>query len=64
LKALLAGHRGESGIVYCLSRRKTEDTAAWLVEQGIEALPYHAGLDASTRTANQQRFLREDGIVV
>ena len=64
LKALLAGHRGESGIVYCLSRRKTEDTAAWLVEQGIEALPYHAGLDAVTRTANQQRFLREDGIVV
>jgi ATP-dependent DNA helicase RecQ len=64
LKALLAGHRGESGIVYCLSRRKTEDTAAWLCQQGIEALPYHAGLDAATRTANQQRFLREDGIVV
>jgi len=64
LRAFLAGHRGESGIVYCLSRRKTEDTAAWLVEQGIEALPYHAGLDAATRAANQQRFLREDGIVM
>ncbi|HET7161123.1 MAG TPA: DNA helicase RecQ [Rhodanobacteraceae bacterium] len=64
LKAFLAGHRGESGIVYCLSRRKVEETAAWLVEQGIEALPYHAGLDATTRAANQQRFLREDGIVM
>ncbi|HKU80045.1 MAG TPA: RecQ family ATP-dependent DNA helicase, partial [Rhodanobacteraceae bacterium] len=64
LKAFLAGHRGESGIVYGLSRRKAEDTAAWLVEQGIEALPYHAGLDAATRAANQQRFLREDGIVM
>ncbi len=64
LKAFLAGHRGESGIVYCLSRRKAEDTAAWLVEEGIEALPYHAGLDAATRATNQQRFLREDGIVM
>ena len=64
LKAFLSGHRGESGIVYCLSRRKAEDTASWLVEQGIEALPYHAGLDATTRAANQQRFLREDGIVM
>jgi ATP-dependent DNA helicase RecQ len=64
LKAFLAGHRGESGIVYCLSRRKAEETAAWIGEQGTEALPYHAGLDAATRTANQQRFLREDGIVM
>ena len=64
LKAFLAGHRGESGIVYGLSRRKAEDTAAWLIEQGIAALPYHAGLDAATRAANQQRFLREDGIVM
>jgi ATP-dependent DNA helicase RecQ len=64
LKAFLAGHQDESGIVYCLSRRKAEGTAAWLAEQGIEALPYHAGLDAATRAANQQRFLREDGIVI
>ena len=64
LKAFLAGHRGESGIVYCLSRRKAEDTAAWLVEQGSMALPYHAGLDAATRASNQRRFLREDGIVM
>jgi ATP-dependent DNA helicase RecQ len=64
LHAFLGGHTGESGIVYCLSRRKVEDTAAWLVEQGVSALPYHAGMDAASRTANQQRFLREDGIVM
>jgi ATP-dependent DNA helicase RecQ len=64
LKDFLAGHEGESGIVYCLSRRKVEDTAAWLNEHGIAALPYHAGMDAADRTANQQRFLREDGIVM
>ena len=60
----LGGHVGESGIVYCLSRKKTEDTAAWLVQHGIAALAYHAGMDAATRTRNQQRFLREDGIVM
>jgi ATP-dependent DNA helicase RecQ len=64
LKDFLAGHEGESGIVYCLSRRKVEDTAAWLVERGISALPYHAGMDAADRIANQRRFLREDGIVI
>jgi len=60
----LGGHVGESGIVYCLSRKKTEDTAAWLVQHGIAALAYHAGMDAATRSSNQQRFLREDGIVI
>jgi ATP-dependent DNA helicase RecQ len=60
----LAGHRGQSGIVYCLSRRKVEQTAEALVQSGIAALPYHAGMDASTRAANQRRFLREDGIVM
>ena len=64
LRDFLGAHAGESGIVYCLSRRKVEDTAAWLVEQGIEALPYHAGMEAADRTANQQRFLREDGVVM
>jgi len=64
LRDFLAAHSGESGIVYCLSRRKVEDTAEWLDEQGIAALPYHAGMDAAQRTANQQRFLREDGIVM
>jgi len=64
LGEFLQGHHGESGIVYCLSRRKVDDTAAWLAESGIEALPYHAGLDAATRAKNQQRFLREDGVVM
>ncbi|URL57745.1 DNA helicase RecQ [Luteibacter flocculans] len=60
----LDGHRGEAGIVYCLSRRKVDETAAWLAEAGVESLPYHAGLDAQTRTRHQQRFLREDGVVM
>ncbi|HUA81256.1 MAG TPA: DNA helicase RecQ [Dyella sp.] len=64
LMGFLDGYRGDAGIIYCLSRRKVDETAAWLTEAGIEALPYHAGLDATTRTANQQRFLREDGIVM
>jgi ATP-dependent DNA helicase RecQ len=64
LLGFLAGHAGEAGIVYCLSRKKVDETAAWLVEQGISALPYHAGLDTATRTRHQQRFLREEGIVM
>src|SRR5688572_12707352 len=60
----LEGHRGDSGIVYCLSRRKVEATAATLAERGINALPYHAGFDAGTRAAHLRRFLREDGIVM
>jgi ATP-dependent DNA helicase RecQ len=57
-------HPGDAGIVYCLSRKKVEETAAFLNEQGITSLPYHAGMDHSTRAANQARFLREDGIVM
>ena len=64
LKDFLVAHEGASGIVYCLSRRKVEDTADWLVGEGVAALPYHAGMDAATRSANQQRFLREDGLVM
>ena len=64
LLAFLADHRGAAGIVYCLSRRKVDETAAWLCEQGITALPYHAGLNAGMRQQHQQRFLREDGIVM
>lgn len=64
LAFIRSDHLGESGIVYCLSRRKVEETAAWLVEQGISALPYHAGLGNDIRSANQTRFLREDGIVM
>ncbi|GAA4870138.1 DNA helicase RecQ [Luteimonas vadosa] len=64
LRDFLAGHAGEAGIVYCLSRRKVEKTAAALVDLGIDALPYHAGLDAETRATHQRRFLREDGVVI
>ena len=60
----LQNHRGEAGIVYCLSRKKVDETAIWLGLQGIQALPYHAGLDAQTRQTHQQRFLREDAIVM
>jgi ATP-dependent DNA helicase RecQ len=57
-------HPGEAGIVYCLSRASVEKTAEFLAHSGIPALPYHAGLGAAIRTANQQRFLREDGLVM
>src|SRR5699024_5946941 len=57
-------HADEAGIVYCLSRRKVEETAAWLGEQGLVALPYHAGLAAEVRATNQARFLREDGVII
>jgi len=57
-------HDGESGIVYCLSRSTVDETAAFLEGQGVNALPYHAGLDNSTREANQSRFIREDGVVM
>jgi ATP-dependent DNA helicase RecQ len=59
-----AEHDGDAGIVYCLSRRKVEETAAWLVEKGIRALPYHAGMSAPDRSRNQEEFLREEGIVM
>ena len=57
-------HDGDAGIVYCQSRKKVDETAAWLSEEGVNALPYHAGLDASVRRRHQDRFLREDGIVM
>ncbi|MEQ1881236.1 MAG: DNA helicase RecQ [Burkholderiales bacterium] len=57
-------HEGEAGIVYCLSRRKVDETAAWLATQKITALPYHAGMDATARNKHQARFQREDGIVM
>ncbi|HEU0234404.1 MAG TPA: DNA helicase RecQ [Gallionella sp.] len=59
-----AEHANDAGIVYCLSRKKVEETAAWLKERGWDALPYHAGLDAATRSKNQSRFLREEGVVM
>ncbi len=57
-------HAGEAGIVYCLSRRKVESVAAWLSGKGWRALPYHAGLPAEMRERHQQRFLREDGVII
>jgi ATP-dependent DNA helicase RecQ len=57
-------HEGEAGIVYCQSRRKVEETADWLKAEGIPALPYHAGLDAAVRARHQDRFLRDEGLVM
>lgn len=64
LEFLRREHSGDAGIVYCLSRKKTEETALWLEQQGFTALPYHAGLSPAERLRNQQRFLREDGVIV
>jgi ATP-dependent DNA helicase RecQ len=57
-------HQGDAGIVYCLSRRSVDETAAALVKAGLDAVPYHAGLDSDTRRRHQSRFLREEGVVV
>ncbi|WP_457668625.1 DNA helicase RecQ [Thiolapillus sp.] len=64
LRFIQLDYPGQAGIVYCLSRRSVEETAAWLQQQGISALPYHAGLSQQQRAQNQNRFLREDGIVI
>src|SRR5690606_11099603 len=64
LEFVAGGHAGEAGIVYCASRAKVDDIAQWLSAHGVTALPYHAGLDNATRSANQARFLREDGLVM
>jgi len=64
LRLLRSEHDGDAGIVYCLSRASVEKTAEFLMQNGIPALPYHAGLDARVRAANQARFLREDGMVM
>ncbi len=61
---LEANHPEDAGIVYCLSRKKVEDTATWLAQQGRIALPYHAGLSAEVRQVNQERFLREEGVII
>ena len=64
LLAFLGERRGNAGIVYCLSRKKVDEVAAFLCDQGFPALPYHAGLPAETRAANQRRFLNEEGLVM
>ena len=64
LRDFIARHRGESGIVYCLSRRKTEETAALLAADGVRALAYHAGMDKARRETNQNIFMTEPGVVI
>src|SRR5690606_21795915 len=64
LDFIQAEYLGEAGIVYCLSRARVEDTARFLCEHGIAALPYHAGLSAAVRAEHQSRFLREEGLVM
>lgn len=64
LDFITAEHAGEAGIVYCLSRKKVEETAEFLRENGISALAYHAGMDTPLRSKHQSRFLREDGIIM
>jgi len=64
LAFLNSEHPDDSGIVYCLSRKKTEETARWLVQHGRKALPYHAGMDAKARNRNQEKFLRGDNVII
>ncbi|MEX6505101.1 DNA helicase RecQ [Jiella sp. M17.18] len=64
LKEFLRRHEGESGIVYCLSKRKTDETAAWLRSEGYEALAYHAGMDKAAREANQLRFQHGEAVIM
>jgi len=64
LKRFLMDHEGESGIVYCLSKRRTEETAAWLCAQGYDALAYHGGMDKATRETNQARFQHGEAIIM
>jgi ATP-dependent DNA helicase RecQ len=64
LDFLQRDHKGDAGIVYCMTRAKVEETAASLTDHGIAALPYHAGLAAEMRTRHQTRFLKEDGVIV
>ena len=64
LRFLNEHHANDAGIVYCLSRKKVDETAAWLCREGFNALPYHAGLDADERARNQQRFLAEESVIV
>ncbi len=64
LRFLRDEHEGDAGIVYCQTRKKVEETADWLAAEGVNALPYHAGLDTSVRRRHQDRFLREDGVVM
>jgi ATP-dependent DNA helicase RecQ len=64
LTFIQAEHKGDAGIVYCLSRKKVEETTAWLIDKGICAVAYHAGMSMQERSLNQEKFLREEGIIM
>ena len=64
LLTFLSDYRGDAGIIYCMSRKKTESTAEWLTKEGLIALPYHAGLDSMTRAENQRQFVSKDGVII
>ena len=64
LRFIREEHANDAGIVYCLSRKRVDEVAAWLAEKGLTALPYHAGLDNKVRAANQTRFLNEEGVIM
>ncbi len=64
LRFIRAEHAGDAGIVYCLSRKRVDEIAAWLAAQGLDALPYHAGLSAEVREHNQSRFINEEGVII
>ena len=64
LLAFLSDYRGDAGIIYCMSRKKTESIAEWLTKEGLTALPYHAGLDSMTRAENQRQFVSKDGVII
>jgi ATP-dependent DNA helicase RecQ len=64
LRFIRTQHAGDAGIVYCLSRKRVEEVAAWLAGQGLDALPYHAGLSAEIRSRHQSRFLNEEGVII
>lgn len=64
LRFIRATHPGEAGIVYCLSRKRVDEVAQWLCDQGLRALPYHAGLSGEQRQRHQEQFLREDGVIM
>ena len=64
LRFIRAEHAGDAGIVYCLSRKRVEEVAEWLKAQGLDALPYHAGLSAEVRARNQSRFINEEGVII
>lgn len=64
LKFLRQTHAGEAGIIYCLSRKKVDEIADWLRKEGLDALPYHAGMEKQQRTLNQRRFIMEEGVIM